>query len=94
MTFIGTFGTHEDLVWDLLTKSVLNITNADLQHLQELVDQDLDEREYQEFLEAHPVILDPVASSIVPRQPLAEMHATDFVIRRLGNREGAGSTVH
>jgi hypothetical protein len=82
-TFIGTFGTNEDLVWDLLTKSILNITNADLQRLQELVDQDLDEREYQVFLEGHPVILDPVASSIVPRQALAEVHATDFVIRRL-----------
>jgi Domain of unknown function (DUF4263) len=82
-TFIGTFDTNEDLVWDLLTKSVLNLTNADLQRLQELVDQDLDEREYQHFLESHPVILDPVASSIVPRQRLAEVHGTDFVIRRL-----------
>jgi hypothetical protein len=82
-TFIGTFGTNEDLVWDLLTKSVLNITNADLQRFQELVDQDLDEREYQRFLESHLVILDPVASSIAPRQPLADVHGTDFVIRRL-----------
>jgi len=82
-TFIGTFGANEDLVWDLLTKSVLNLTNADLQRLQELVNQDLDEREYQHFLETHPVILDPVASSIVPRQTLADVHGTDFVIRRL-----------
>ena len=83
MTFIGELGSKEDLVWDLLTKSVLNITYADLQHLQDLVDQDLDERAYQEFLEKHPVILDPVASSIVRRQRLAEAHGTDFVIRRL-----------
>ena len=62
---------------------MLNITNADLQRLQELVDQNLDEREYQRFLEQHPVILDPLASSIVPRQQLAEVHGTDFVIGRL-----------
>jgi hypothetical protein len=83
MTFIGELGSKENLVWDLLTKSVLNITYADLQHLQDLVDQDLDERVYQQFLEQHAVILDPVASSIVPRQHLAEVHDTDFVIRRL-----------
>lgn len=45
--------------------------------------EELPERNYQEFFEEHPALIDPLASGVVDRQNLGEMWRSDFVIRRL-----------
>ena len=49
---------------------------------EDLIRQNLLERPYQEFFEKNPSLLDPLASTVVPRQALADLWKTDFVIKR------------
>lgn len=71
------------LVFNLIVQSALKISEHLCHQLENLIASDLPERNYQEFFENNPALIDPLASSIVPRENLAEMFRTDFVIRRL-----------
>ena len=66
-----------------IAKSSLKISEDVCDRLEQLVAEHLPEQAYQEFFQEHPALLDPMASSIVDRQYLADMFQTDFVIRRL-----------
>lgn len=74
-----------DLFLNLIVQGSLNVNELMCEEFRKLIDQDLNEQVYQEFISAHPALIDPLASSIVDRQALGEMWRSDFVIRRLDN---------
>src|SRR5690348_9871639 len=74
------------LISEILATATLSISDELCADAENMIKQDLDERHYQRFFEDHPVLLDPLAASIVPRQALAEMWKTDFVIRRFDDQ--------
>jgi hypothetical protein len=74
-----------DLFLKLIIQGSLNVNELMCEEFRKLVDQDLNEQVYQEFLSSHPALIDPLASTIVDRQTLGEMWRSDFVIRRLDN---------
>jgi hypothetical protein len=71
------------LLWEIISKSVLNISDGICDELSEIIVRDEDENVYQSFFEGYPAVLDPLAAEIIPSQVLGEMFATDFVVRRL-----------
>jgi hypothetical protein len=73
----------EDLIIESIARSALQISDPLCDELESMIGRGLAERAYQSWFEAHPAFLDPLASSVVERQPLAEKWKTDFVIRRL-----------
>lgn len=72
-----------DFIIELLAKSSLNISEEICHQLKMLIDQELNESNYQKYFENFPALLDPLASSVIPTQNLGEMWKTDFVIKRL-----------
>lgn len=70
-------------IMELIAEGSLNINEEICKELEELITQDLEENIYQNFFKEHSAILDPLASSILNQQTLADMWRTDFVIRRL-----------
>jgi hypothetical protein len=51
-----------------------------------LIAQQAPEADYQAFLQAHPVLLDPLAAEVLPTAPLGLEFKTDFVLRRHDDR--------
>jgi hypothetical protein len=45
-----------------------------------------DEETYQQFLTTHPALLDPLASTVLPKLRLGTEYATDFAVRRHDDR--------
>jgi hypothetical protein len=74
------------LIWDIMGSATLQISDELCSQAADLIQQDLNEGEYQVFFERHPALLDPLAASIVPRQALGEMWRTDFVIQRFDDQ--------
>jgi Domain of unknown function (DUF4263) len=74
------------LVARLIAKNTLAIDDESCAELQRLIESDLEERVYQQFLTLHPAMLDPLAASVAPLQVLGEKWKTDFVIRRLDDQ--------
>ncbi len=72
-----------NIIVELIDKEALNISEKICSELEKLVAQNLKEKVYQQYFEDHPALLDPLASSIVEKQCLANLWKTDFVIRRL-----------
>jgi hypothetical protein len=70
------------LISEIMSTATLSISDELCDEVEDLIRQDLPERPYQNFFEKHPSLLDPLASSVVPRQALAELWKTDFVIKR------------
>ena len=62
------------------------LTPAVMDAFETMVDADLPEEEYQQFLAAHPVFLDPLAAEVVPKQRLGIEHITDYAVRRHDGR--------
>ena len=87
--FVTSRGQREnpatDLILRLVVQGSLNLNELMSEEFRLLIDQDLNEAVYQEFLSTHPALIDPLASTIVDRQALAEIWKSDFVIRRLDN---------
>lgn len=54
----------------------------DFEHL---VQENLLEQPYQQYLTEHSVIIDPLAAQVIDRQRLGLELTTDFVVRRLDN---------
>ena len=73
-------------VLELVAQGTLNVSDSVCHDLEALISRDLPEREYQEYFERHPALIDPLASSIVERQHMGEMWRSDFVIRRLDDQ--------
>jgi hypothetical protein len=70
------------LVSEVMSTATLSISDELCDQAADQINQDLLEKPYQEFFEQNPSLLDPLASSIVPRQALADLWKTDFVIKR------------
>jgi hypothetical protein len=66
--------------------STIRLTGSLLDQFAELIDRELPEAEYQDFLTANPVLLDPLAAEIVPLAPLGLEFKTDFIVRRHDGR--------
>ncbi len=75
-----------DLAWEGIASATLHISDELCNEAQQLIEKDLQETEYQRFLEAHPALLDPLAAEVVPRRALADLWKTDFVIKRFDNQ--------
>ncbi|HKQ09499.1 MAG TPA: Shedu anti-phage system protein SduA domain-containing protein [Blastocatellia bacterium] len=72
-------------VFEIFTESSIRITKRLIDEFERLVSSDLPEKEYQQFLAANPVFIDPLADQIVDQQKLGLEYKTDFVVRRLDN---------
>lgn len=72
-----------NLLVELIAETSLNISDEICNELEKLIVQNLKEKVYQQYFENHPALLDPLASSIVEKQCLANLWKTDFVVRRL-----------
>ncbi|MET7876564.1 Shedu anti-phage system protein SduA domain-containing protein [Micromonospora profundi] len=64
----------------------ISVSTALIDKFEALIAKDLREEEYQRYLNAHPIILDPLAAEIVPKHRLGSDYITDFVIRRHDGR--------
>jgi Domain of unknown function (DUF4263) len=71
----------------LLADTSVSLTWPTIEGLRRRVqDDDLPEAEYQSYLAAHPVLLDPLAAETIDRHRLGSDLITDFVVRRHDNR--------
>ena len=70
------------LISEVMSTATLSVSDELCDQAADLIERDLLEKPHQEFFERNPSLLDPLASSIVPRQALADLWKTDFVIRR------------
>lgn len=73
------FASH---VLSVTRESSIVLTVALIEEWESLVERDLPEKEYQDFLEKHPVFVDPLAAEVLNRKRLGLELITDFVIRR------------
>lgn len=76
---IAAFASH---VIAVLRDSSLILTAQLIEQFEDLVRQDLPERDYQSFLASHPIFLDPLAAEVIDRKRLGAELITDFVVRR------------
>lgn len=72
-----------DDVFDAFTESTVRLTKRLIAELEMLVEAGLREEEYQQFLKENPVLLNPLATSVVSKQKLGTEYATDFAVQRL-----------
>jgi hypothetical protein len=72
-----------DLILKYVSKHTLKINDVLCDKLISLLAEKHTESTYQKFFERNPVLLDPLASSVIKKQPLADKWQTDFVIKRL-----------
>lgn len=72
-------------IFQVLTESSIKISVSLIDEFSDLINQNLREEEYQRYLALHPVFLDPLANSVIPKQALGLEHITDFVVKRLDN---------
>ena len=70
----------------LLGESSIGLTMPMLSQLEALIQEEEPELRYQQFLAAHPVLLDPLAAEVLDRHALGDDLITDYVIRRHDSR--------
>lgn len=70
------------LVFSVFSEASIKITDRVIREFEALLEQDLVEERYQEYLETHPVLLDPLAAEVIDKQQLGVEFVTDFVVRR------------
>ncbi|KRE98723.1 hypothetical protein ASG88_16885 [Nocardioides sp. Soil777] len=73
------FAAH---ILSVTRESSIVLTIALIEEWEALVEQDLPEKKYQDFLEEHPVFVDPLAAEVLNRKRLGVELVTDFVVRR------------
>jgi hypothetical protein len=66
----------------LLSRGLIRISPSLLRQFEELMSSGGREEEYQIFLSEHPILLDPLAAEVIPKQRLGVEHATDYAVRR------------
>lgn len=71
---------------NLFAEGAIKLTRATLEEFADLIRRQAAEERYQEFLKAHPVLLDPLAAEIIPKQRLGIDYATDFAVRSHDDR--------
>lgn len=78
-------GLQDDFL-TLISRATIKVSQSLLDEFEQMLDAGLPEETYQRFLAGNPVLLDPLASAVVPKQRLGTDHATDFVVRRFDDR--------
>jgi hypothetical protein len=70
-------------LFSLLRDSTLQINGIIIENFKRIIENDsLKEEVYQEFLCKNPVLMDPLAKKIIPKQQLGNEYITDFVIKK------------
>ncbi|MEZ4328717.1 MAG: DUF4263 domain-containing protein [Polyangiales bacterium] len=84
----GIPGTNVDQteVMAMFAESSIKLSRSVLEDMARLVASEEVEEVYQRFLTKNPVLLDPLAAEVVPKQRLGSEYATDFAIRRHDDR--------
>jgi hypothetical protein len=70
-------------VFKILSDSTLRISDRHLDQFQHLLKSEAREEEYQKFLTANPIFLDPLASQLISKQRLGDDFITDYVLERI-----------
>jgi hypothetical protein len=70
----------------ILAEGSIKISRPVLDRFAALIEEQAVEERYQEFLQQNPVLLDPLAAEIIPKQRLGLEYATDFAVRSHDNR--------
>lgn len=76
---LPSFNAH---VLEVTREASIVLTMSLIEEWEALVDRDGPESDYQDFLEKHPVFLDPLAAAVLNRKKLGLELVTDFVVRR------------
>jgi len=71
-----------DELWDVFLGGHLRINRRVIEAYETLLGEQHSEERYQSFLRDHPVLLDPLAAHVIPKQRLGVEHVTDFVVKR------------
>ena len=79
-------GVGLDDFYDMMMSGAIKLSRALLQQFDAMIQQELQEEEYQVFLKEHPVFLDALAADVIPKQKLGIETVTDFVLRRYDNK--------
>jgi hypothetical protein len=79
----GPFSRH---LMRVFAESSIVLTQRLIDEFKDLINTNEAEKEYQRFLEQHPVFLDPLAAEIYPQASLGLEYVTDFVLRRHDDR--------
>lgn len=69
-------------IYDAFTAGSIRISKRLIHQFESLIQQERPEEEYQQFLQAHPVFLDPLAATVIAKQRLGVEFVTDFVLNR------------
>jgi hypothetical protein len=77
---------HPGEVMALFSEASIKLSRSVLDEFRRLIEADEREETYQHFLAQNPVILDPLAAEVVPKQRLGGELATDFAVRRHDDR--------
>jgi hypothetical protein len=72
-------------VFEVFSEATIKLTSRLIDAFETLISQDQSEEIYQRFLMDNPVLIDPLASEILPKKKLGLDFVTDFVVRRLDN---------
>ncbi|MGD9968915.1 MAG: Shedu immune nuclease family protein [Sulfuricurvum sp.] len=73
---------HQD-IFNILTDSTIKISQDVITGFASLIDEQTNEEKYQLYFEQHPVLVDPLAMSIIDKQKLGTEYITDFVVETL-----------
>lgn len=69
-------------IMNLFGEASIKLSRSVLDEFERLIESEEREEEYQQFLAEHPVLLNPLAAEVVPKQRLGLEFATDYVVRR------------
>lgn len=69
-------------IYKIFTESTIKINKKMISDFNKLINQNNREEVYQEFLTKNPVLIDPLAKLIIPKQKLGVEYITDFVLRK------------
>ncbi|MEA2621823.1 MAG: hypothetical protein QOH61_733 [Chloroflexota bacterium] len=81
----GQPGLQDDFL-ALISRATIKVSQSLLDEFEHMLGAGASEETHQKFLADNPVLLDPLASMVVPKQRLGTEFATDFVVRRLDDR--------
>ncbi|MGE7999715.1 Shedu anti-phage system protein SduA domain-containing protein [Lysinibacillus sp. NPDC093190] len=75
-----------DYIFKIFRETSIKINRKVINNFEKLINTaNLTEEEYQKYLFNHPVLIDPLAKEIIPKQRLGSDYITDFVIRKFND---------
>lgn len=69
----------------VITESTIKLSQHMINDFKKLIEANNREEDYQHFLSQNPLLIDPLAFEVIPKQALGVEYVTDYVIRRLDN---------